>query len=80
MSEGGSGEAEFSSPVERDLHGKLGVVREHSPQPRTDLERRVSRTLRWQRLLALPLTAATALVGGLLGGLRSLAGPRERRS
>ena len=74
MSESDAEAQEFSSAAERDLHGKLEVVRDDPPEAPKDLERRVNRTLRWQRLVVLPLSAAMAFAGGLLGGVRSLAG------
>lgn len=63
---------EFASPAEESLHGQLEVVRDLPPSGGTDLARVVSRTLRWQAIVLVPVTAVLALAGGMVDGLRAL--------
>lgn len=78
MNEPADGASEFTSPAESSLHGQLAVLREDPPSARGDLTAHVSRTLRWQALLVVPVTAALALAGGVVEGVRALVDGRAR--
>lgn len=69
--------SEFESAAERELHDRLALVRAHPPKPGTSLLPQVLQTLRWQRLLAAPLTVIATLASGLLGAVRALGGSRR---
>ena len=69
-----SGEAEFSSRSEEDLHRKLDLMRRDPPSPAGELVGSVAHTLRWQSLLVFPVTGALALAGGLMAGIRVVSG------
>lgn len=73
------GEAEFASASEEDLHTKLEVVRRSPPTPVGHVATAITRTLRWQALLVVPVTGALAIAGGLVGGVRVLFGARRKR-
>ncbi len=64
---------EFDSVAERELHRTLDVVRSDPPTAEPNLGERVARTLHWQALVVVPLTAGLALAGGVASGLRTLA-------
>lgn len=69
--------AEFTSAAERELHRKLEVVRADAPVPGTELEGSVARTLRWQALIVVPVTAGLAIAGGVVAAVRALKSRRR---
>lgn len=73
------GEEEFASRTEEELHHTLDVVRRDSPGPGRELTSSIVRTLRWQAVLVVPVTAALAIAGGLTSGVRALLASRGRR-
>jgi hypothetical protein len=71
---------DFESPAEERLDSHLELVRSEPPAPSRSLTRRIFRTLRWQRLLILPLRAIGAVANGVAAGVRVLvAGGRRPR-
>lgn len=68
---------EFGSAAEEELHRRLEEVRSPAPEPSADIAERVGRTLRWQSIVMVPFSAGIALAGGVLGGIRALAGRRS---
>lgn len=78
MNESGDLGPEFATPAEAALHGRLEVVREDPPRGGAHLSNEVGRTLRWQALVIVPMTAALALAGGVADAVRALAGSRIR--
>jgi len=70
---------EFASRAERELHRNLEAVRAEPPVSAPNLEQGVSRTLRWQAVLVVPLTAGLSFAGGVLAALRSAARQRSGR-
>jgi len=71
---------DFESPAEQRLDSHLEIVRAEPPAPGRSLTRRIFRTLRWQRVLIVPLRAVAAVTSGVLAGVRTLiAGRRSPR-
>jgi hypothetical protein len=65
-------EPDFESAAEERLDSHLELVRSDPPAPGRSLTRRVFRTLRWQRVLMVPLRAVSAVAQGVLAGVRAL--------
>jgi hypothetical protein len=70
---------DFASPAEERLDTHMELVRSEPPAAGQSLTRRVFRTLRWQRLLVVPLRAGAALAYGLIQGVRTLLLGRRAR-
>ena len=65
---------EFASSAERPLSAHMDVLRGQAPSPDGRVTDSVLRTLRWQRVVLLPLRAGAGIGTGLLHGVLGLLG------
>jgi hypothetical protein len=73
-------ERDFASLAEHRLNAHLEALREPALASEAGITRSVANTLRWQRMVLVPLRAGGAIAYGLLEGVRLVLGsPKERR-
>ena len=70
---------DLGGPAERALSDRLELVRATPPAPPAGLTSRITRTLRWQAALMVPMAGVAALVGGLFAAVRIFGRGRSGR-